>query len=91
MAFIDLQGRFLKIANPQTMSFWMRLRLTVACWIYPPFKQRRDDWAANYYHSQYMMAVHKHYENELRKLNKSVVKKDSKVKELQQLLREKDS
>lgn len=68
----------------------MRFRLMLACLIYPPFKQRYDDWASNYFNSQYMLAVHKHYEGELRKLNKSVVKKDNKVKELQKLLKEKD-
>lgn len=90
MAFIDLQGRFLKIRNPQEMSLWMRIRLTIACWFYPPFKQRKDDWAANYFNSQYMIAVHRFYEGELRQLNKAVVKKGNKVKELQRLLKEKD-
>lgn len=68
----------------------MRFRLALACLIYPAWKKRHDDWAANYFSSQYMLAVHQHYENALRQLNKAVVKKDKKVKELQLLLRTKD-
>lgn len=63
------------------------MRLLVAGWLYPPFKKRYDDWAANYFHSQYMLAVHKHYESELKKLNKAAVRKDNKVKELQARLK----
>lgn len=87
MSYIDLQGRFLKVRNPMELSFFARLRLLIAGWIYPPFKQRFDDWASNYFHSQYMLAVHQHYETELRKLNKAAVKKDKKVKELQARLK----
>lgn len=90
MSFIDLQGRFLKVSNPAQQSLWMRFRLALACFIYPAWKKRHDDWAANYFSSQYMLAVHKHYENELRKLNKAVAKKDSKLKELQKTLRDKE-
>lgn len=90
MSYIDLQSRFLQVRNPLKQSVWMRFRLAIACLIYPPFKQRYEDWASNYFHSQYMLAVHKHYENELKKLNKAAVRKDNKVKELQKLLRDKN-
>ena len=86
MSYIDLQSRFLNVSNPTKQSIWMRMRLAIACLIYPAWKKRHDDWAANYFSSQYMLSVHKHYENELRKLNKAAVKKDNKVKELQKRL-----
>ncbi len=80
---VDLRSKYLRVANPNELSLWWKLRMTLACWLYPQFASKRWNWAEQYHTHQYMMAVHKHYEAETRQLNKSIVKKAKQVKELQ--------
>ena len=61
----------------------MRVRLLIACWIFPPFKGRENNWANRYYSMEHIRSVHKFYHNECRQLNKAITKKHKQVKQLQ--------
>lgn len=83
MRHADLRSRYLNVQNPTKIGFWQRLRLLIAGLIYPEFKHRYDDWCGHYFTQQYMLSVHKHYENECRQLNKSIIKKHKQIIALQ--------
>ncbi len=80
---VDLRSKFLLVSNPDDLSFWWKLRLTIACWLYPQFKSKRFNWAGDYFKNEYMRSVHTFYESESRKLNKAMFKKVNQIKELQ--------
>lgn len=80
---VDLRSKYLLVSHPDQLSFWWRLRLTLACWFYPQFNSKRWGWAAQYHTHEYMLSVHAHYENESRKMNKAIFKKVRQIKELQ--------
>jgi hypothetical protein len=85
---MDLMSRFLKVPSPHAMTFWKRLRLLIAGVIYPDFKTRYENWSHNYFSNQYMLSVHKHYESQIKTLNKGLVNKSKQIKELQSRLKE---
>jgi len=80
---VDLRSKYIKVRNPEDLSFWWKIRLTLACWLYPQFSDKRFNWTGDYHKNEYMLSVHKHYESEARQLNKSIVKKAKQVKDLQ--------
>lgn len=88
MKYLDLRSRFLLVTNPLSIGFWNKVRMVIASWIYPPFATKRDDWTKHYFTHEYMLHVHQYYDNERRALNKSLLKKDKKLKELLKLLKE---
>jgi hypothetical protein len=85
---VDLRSKYILVSNPDKLSFWWKLRMTLACWLYPQFASKRWAWAAQYHTHQYMMAVHKHYEAETRQLNKAIMKKGKQVRDLQKKISE---